>query len=206
MRQAALFFWLLGCGLYGLLAQTAGGPAPSASRAPVAVSAATKPISGGYDNIKLGMAYQACYDALVSNLSLDYRGTPDVSFSPGRDEKIIEARGLHFIQRGIFQFRQEKLFTIILELNPLTLDYYTLYTTFVERYGEAKFLSPEISTWEDGTVRLMLEKPLTLKYLDIAVIDALTKEAGIEESGHPGVQAGGRLLPIHQIVTIPKCC
>lgn len=141
------------------------------------------PISRGYDTIKLGMAYQASYDALMASSSLDYRGTPDVSMSPGREEKIIETRGGRFIRRGIFQFRNDKLFTIILELNPEQLDYFTLYSTFTERYGEAAFLSPQECRWEDGSVRLVLEKPLTLKYLDIAVLDALHQEAGIEQSG-----------------------
>jgi len=184
MKLTAVLYCLMVGSLCGLAAQTVAAPAPAA---PAVVP---KPISGGYDNIKLGMAYQACYDALMSNTSLDYRGTPDVSLSPGRDEKIIETRGVHFIKRGIFQFRQDKLFTIILELNPLNIDYYTLYTTFVERYGEAKFLSPDLSSWEDGSVRLMLEKPLTLKYLDVAVIDALAKEASIEESGQERSRAG----------------
>jgi hypothetical protein len=120
---------------------------------------------------------------------LGYHGTPDVSLSPGRDEKIIEAHGGRFIKRGIFQFRNDKLFTILLEFNPDQLDYYGLYTEFVSRYGDAVFLSPEEAMWENAAVRLVLEKPLTLKYLDKPVIEALQKEAGIQQAVQEGSRA-----------------
>jgi hypothetical protein len=126
------------------------------------------------------MAYQAAYDTLVGNPALDYRGKPDVSMSPGREEKIIESRGGRYIQRGVFQFREEKLFTIILEMNPLQLDYFTLFTSFSQRYGDPKSLDPNQAIWEDASVRLILEKPCTVKYLDRPVIDAIIQSATVK--------------------------
>jgi hypothetical protein len=163
----------------GLSAQETAQPAPVSSASP---SGLTKAISPGYDTILLGMAYQAAYDALVGSTALDYRGTPDVSMSPDREEKIIETRGGRYISRGVFQFRDDKLFTIILELNPLQMDYYTLFTSFSARYGEPFSLDPKQTVWEDSTVRLILEKPCTVKYIDKPVIEALIQESTINAS------------------------
>mgnify|MGYP001811166704 FL=1 len=161
-------------------AATATAASPAASASPAALP--TKPISKGYVTIVLGMAYQAAYDALRANPAIDYRGTPDVSMSPGRDEKIIETRGGRFIKRGTFQFRQEKLFTIILEMEPQQLDYYSLFTAFSARYGDPVSLNPQETIWEDATVRLILEKPCTVKYLDRAVIENLLQQSTIQAS------------------------
>lgn len=173
--RAAAWLALAACGLGAQTAAPPPSPAPAAPAAP-------KAISRGYDTITLGMPYQTAYDAMVANAGIDYRGTPDVSMSPDREEKIVETRGGRYIKRGIFQFRDDKLFSITLELNPDQLDYYTLYTTFCARYGEAKRLSPQECVWEDRAVRLILEKPLSLKYIDVAVMDGLRQAAGIEES------------------------
>jgi hypothetical protein len=160
-----------------LLMASAGAAAQSASAPATRANAA---ISKGYDKLVLGMAYQAAYDTLVGNPALDYRGKPDVSMSPGREEKIIESRGGRYIQRGVFQFREEKLFTIILEMNPLQLDYFTLFTSFSQRYGDPKSLDPNQAIWEDASVRLILEKPCTVKYLDRPVIDAIIQSATVK--------------------------
>lgn len=175
---------LLGSGL-SLRAQSALAPAATAATAPAASpsgspAASSQSLSRGYDKLVLGMAYQAAYDALSNNTALDYRGAPDVSMSPGRDEKIIESRGGRFIERGVFQFRAEKLFTIILEMNPLQLDYYTLFTTFSQRYGEPVSLDPHQAIWEDASVRLILEKPCTVKYLDRPVIEGILQSSTIQ--------------------------
>lgn len=139
-------------------------------------------LSRGYDGINLGMPYQTVYDALINSPSLGYRGKPDVSLSPGRDEKIIEARGGRYVKRGIFQFRDDKLFTIILEFNSDHLDFYGLYSSFLTRFGESKTLSPDAVIWENAEIRIILEKPLSIKYIDKIVMEKLEKDAGIQEA------------------------
>ncbi len=146
------------------------------------LAAQTVALSKGYDQLVLGLAYQTAYDALRNNPALDYRGTPDVSMSPGREEKIIETRGGSFINRGVFQFRNDKLFSIILEMNPLQLDYYSLFTNFSRKYGDPLSLDPQSALWEDATVRIILEKPCTVKYIDKPVLESLQKQATINAS------------------------
>lgn len=157
-----------------LTAQNAAASSPSPS------PSVQKKINSGFNSVTLGLSYQAAYDAIVADNSVDYDGIPEVSLSPGREEKIIETRGGRYINRGIFQFRNEKLFSISLEFNPRQLDFYTLFTNFQTRYGEPKTLSPNTIVWDDGSTRLILEYPLTLKYVDAVVIDGILKNSTIQ--------------------------
>jgi hypothetical protein len=40
-------------------------------------------------------------------------------------------------------------------------------------------MNPSKAWWEDGSTRLALERPLTVKYLDLAVFDAF-QESGVD--------------------------
>ncbi len=139
-------------------------------------------LSRGFGKFKIGMPYQDAYEAIKGHPGMDYDGLPDVSLNPGKDERIIETRGGSFIRRGVFQFREEKLFSIILELNPDMIDYYSLFTDFTRRYGDPASLSPSDSRWEDQELRIILEKPLVVKYLDVKVIDQILQQASIRKS------------------------
>jgi hypothetical protein len=55
-----------------------------------------------------------------------------------------------------------------------------MFTTFVKKYGSFNTLSPEKIIWEFEHLRLFLERPLTIKYIDIQVFEKL-KEAGKAE-------------------------
>ena len=48
---------------------------------------------------------------------------------------------------------------ILLVLDESLIDYFTLYTTFSEKYGPPNDLSPERAVWENGLVRVSLERP-----------------------------------------------
>jgi len=62
------------------------------------------------------------------------------------------------------------------------MDFYTMYTTMTERYGEPVRLDPSHVVWEDEFTRISLERPLTIKYLDIESFDTLRQAGEIEQS------------------------
>ena len=107
----------------------------------------------------------------------DYTGPPDISMLATPDENLIETTGYSFISRAFFQFYQKKLYTMILMLNPQEISYYTMYTTLSEKYGPSSSLSPDEVVWESPKYRLSLERPLSVKYIDMSVFNHL-KEAG----------------------------
>jgi len=100
-----------------------------------------------------------------------YRGGPDVTLLPRPDEKLLEVQGLSYVKRAFFQFHEDKLFSAIYVLNPERVDHYSVFTRLSDRYGKPGSLSPRESVWSDGSVRLSLERPLTVKYLDLGTLE-----------------------------------
>jgi hypothetical protein len=131
----------------------------------------------GYRGINLGMSVEEVKEHLAADPFFDFRGDPDVSFLPASFNTLIECEGNAYISRAYFQFYEGKLFIMIIELNQDELDYYTMFTTLSEKYQEPSSLDPSEAVWIFSNLRLSLEKPLTIKYIDRAVFDEL-KAAG----------------------------
>jgi len=125
-----------------------------------------------YRGITLGMNPEDVKNLLGQDGWFNYRGEADVSLLERPRASLIDAGGSLFINRGLFQFEESKLSAIMLELNPETVDWFTVYTTLEERYGSPVDLDPSKAWWEDGNTRLALERPLTVKYLDLSVFEA----------------------------------
>lgn len=107
--------------------------------------------------------------ALKKDSLFNYRGPEDLSLLPSPNQSLIEVTGLSFVKRAFFQFYEGKLWTMILELNPDKVDHYSIYTSLVVKYGEPALLDPKESRWEDKSTRMALERPLTLRYMDMVV-------------------------------------
>jgi hypothetical protein len=147
-----------------------------------AVEGAVEEIPSGFRTVQMGMDIDAVKEALIADGNFSYRGDPDISLLPSPNEYLIEVRGRDFIRRAYFQFYDRKLYIIILVLNPDLLGHFTMYTTFVEKFGEPLSLSPIEVVWESELYRLSLERPLSIKYLDIKVFEALLQESRKLES------------------------
>lgn len=152
-------------------------------------------LPGGYGAIRLGMGVDAVKDALEKDASFGYRGDRDVSFAPasrGKDSKqddnvIIETDAAYalapsFFSRCWFQFIDGKLSVITLNLNPQKIDHYSVFQTLCEKYGSPQELTPQKSVWADGGVRLSLERPLVLKYIDSQVANDKQTASSVEKT------------------------
>ena len=150
-----------------------GQPAPSAP-GPAPESPASAPSSGlprGFRGVELGMSLSEVETVLKTDELFLYRGGPDVTLLPRPDEKLLEVQGLSYVKRAFFQFHEDKLFSAIYVLNPEKMDHYSVFTRLSDRYGKPGSLSPRESVWSDGSVRLSLERPLTVKYLDLGTLE-----------------------------------
>lgn len=156
---------------------SASGPADGASAEPPAGAAPE-----GFAEIQLGLPRDSVQDLLRNSGYFRYRGDPDVSLLPTANRSVIETEGRTFVDRAFFQFSDNDLYIIILQLNRTRMDHYTVYRTLAERYGEASSVGPREITWEWDTVLLSLERPLTVKYVDRPVFEALREEAQVERS------------------------
>ena len=168
--------------------QTTAAPSPAAAFDSGAVAPAASPADGaaglprGFRGVELGMSLEEVEAVLKSDELFLYRGGPDVTLLPRPNEKLLEVQGLSFVKRAFFQFHEDKLFSAVYVLNPEMMDHYSVFTRLSERYGKPGSLSPRESVWSDGSVSVSLERPLTVKYLDLAVLEKLRQSGQARQS------------------------
>ena len=80
-----------------------------------------------------------------------YRGERDVSLLPTENRVLIESAGDSFLSRSWFQFYDEKLYTMTFKLDEDRVDFYSLFSSLQEKYGEPTSLNPEKIVWKDET-------------------------------------------------------
>lgn len=145
-------------------------------------SSAVPPPPNTFSTISLGMSYDAVIEALKTDPNFVFRGRPDVSLLDPLDRTIIEVRGAGFVYRGFFSFYQDSLFSITIVLNENWLDFFTVWQSLTERYGQPTDLSPLRSIWENTTTRLSLEQPAILKYIDMNIFNILLDRNNTDRS------------------------
>jgi len=163
-----------------LAAQTAGQNETAAEKK--AQQQDVQALPGEYRGIQLGMNIDAVKEALKKDAVFGYRGDRDVSMLLTENRSLIESAGSFFIARSWFQFYKDNLYTMILKLNTDTVDYYSVYSKFCEKYGEPLSINPERAVWEDGHTRVVIERPLIVKYIDLTVFNELLSQSTTEKA------------------------
>jgi hypothetical protein len=154
----------------------AAEPAAAAAAATTPAFAAASALKGGgFRGIRLGMSVEEVKAQLRREPLFDYRGDRDVSLVPQTKQILIEVAGRSFVERGYFQFHDGKLLVMIVRLARELVSYYEVYSRLTSRYGDASSLDPSSAEWSLPDMRLSLEKPVVLKYVDSASFDALKK-------------------------------
>lgn len=128
-------------------------------------------IPTGYRDINLGMTLDETKEALLKDSAFGYHGDRDVSLIPGTSKILIETdaeygHGSDFLRQCYFQFYDDSLFIITINVNPEKMDYYSIFSKLCQKYGEPNSLDPKSAKWENDNYSMTLEKPLTLKYID----------------------------------------
>jgi len=149
---------------------------------PVMGASAEEPLPEGFRSITLGMSMDEVKEALRKDGYFDYRGDSDVSLLNEPTRTLIDCSGITYIDRAFFQFYQDSLYIIILQLNREEIDFYSMFTSLKEKYGEPKDVSPELVLWESEDFRFTLERPVTVKYIDMEVFRELEQESKVEEA------------------------
>lgn len=162
-----------------------GQPAGTAAQTAPADAAKSPTLPTAFRGIKLGMGIEEVQKLLQQDPIFAYRGPEDLSLLPSKNQSLVESLGTSFVKRAFFQFIDDKLWVIVVMLNPDRLDHYSVYSDLVSKYGEPLSLDPKEARWEDKGVRMALERPLTLRYMDMKTFDKLRTEgeaaAGVDE-------------------------
>jgi hypothetical protein len=121
-------------------------------------------------------------EALKADELFNFRGDRDVSFLPIGEQNLVETTGFSFIKRALFQFRSGKLFVMAFTMNTALVDHYSIFTVFVQKYGEPTVLDPQQAVWESADTRITIERPLTVKYIDLQAFNELLDTAQTQAS------------------------
>jgi hypothetical protein len=130
-----------------------------------------------FRELLLGMALDDLKTALKDDSLFSFRGDPDVSYLPVRNETLIETTGLSYIRRAYFQLSGGEVYIMSFSLDTRLMDHYSVFTSFIRRYGEPAILSPGESVWENDDTRVSIERPLTVKYIDKRVFNRLIEDS-----------------------------
>ena len=106
---------------------------------------------------------------------------------PSANKELIETDsstglGSNFLERCWFQFFDDELYIITINMNKERIDYYSIFTTLCNKYGEPVKISPQGATWKNDKITMSLEKPLTLKYIDNSTYDKTQNYSNVELS------------------------
>lgn len=143
-------------------------------------------LPNGYGKIQLGMGIDDVKAELKKNSDFGYRGDRDVTLTPGTKQVLIETdatrNAYSFFTRCWFQFVDDKLFSITLNLNEKRIDHFAVFDSLTKKYGKPSSINPQRSAWEDSSVIMSLERPLTIKYLDAAVFKDIQEKSGVQKT------------------------
>ena len=147
----------------------------------------SKSVAKGFGGVELGMSVDEVKKALKANTEFGYSGDRDVSLLPGENRILIETDALQghrysFLERCWFQFYNDKLYIITINVNRERMDHYSIFDTLCKKYGNPVSVSPEKSVWKKGNITMSLERPLTLKYLDNETFEELQKKSLVSPS------------------------
>ena len=131
-----------------------------------------------FRGLSLGMPLDELKSTLTRDELFRFRGDRDVSFLPVREQTLVETTGLSYVRRAYFQFQDGVSYIMSFSLDTHLIDHYSVFTSFVRKYGEPLILNPGEAVWENNETRVSIERPLTVKYIDKVVFDRLTEESG----------------------------
>ena len=145
-------------------------------------------VSNGFGGVELGMSVEEVKKALKANTDFGYHGERDVSLLPGENRILIETdastyAGFSFLERCWFQFYEDKLYIITINVNREKMDHFSIFDSLCKKYGMPDSVSPEKSVWKTDSVVMSLERPLTLKYVDQATFDKLQNKSMVGPNG-----------------------
>ncbi|MCL2472157.1 MAG: hypothetical protein FWF26_00625 [Treponema sp.] len=136
-----------------------------------------QPLPRDFRGLSLGMPLDDLKAALIKDDLFSFRGDRDVSFLPVREQTLVETTGLSYIKRAYFQLADGAVFIMSFSLDTKIMDHYSVFTTFVNKYGPPASLSPGEAVWETDDTRVSIERPLTVKYIDKKVFNRLIDES-----------------------------
>ncbi|WP_028330140.1 hypothetical protein [Brachyspira alvinipulli] len=129
----------------------------------------TTPITG-FKNITLGASRQDTIDAILSDNTMTLpkqymTGTVDLSAEESATFIALEEN--KFYKSGYFIFKDDALYSITINFQPNQVDFLELLSALNAKYTKGAFLDANTVAWQNGDIRIILERPSVVKYINM---------------------------------------
>ena len=160
---------------------------PSRNPATGKETASTEAVPDSFGSVKLGMSVDDVKAMLAKDSQFGYRGDRDVSLMAGENRTLIETDSARYapysyLDRCWFQFYEDKLYIMTINMNQEKLDHYSVFSQLCEKYGTPTSLNPDKSEWVSDTVIVDLERPLSIKYTDRTVMEKIQNASFVDKT------------------------
>lgn len=130
----------------------------------------------GYRGVQIGMTMKDTMailqkDPLITLSAKYINSIIDISYE--ESETFMSLNPNKFFKSGYFLFKNDALYSMIIRFQPKQVDFLEILTALNEKYGDGAFMDANTVVWNYGTRQLILERPTTLKYSDMDVVNSV---------------------------------
>lgn len=124
----------------------------------------------GFKNITLGATRADTINAILSDNTMTLpkqymTGTVDLNAEESATFIALEEN--KFYKSGYFIFKDDALYSITINFQPNQVDFLELLSALNAKYGKGAFLNADTVAWQNGDIRIILERPSVVKYIDM---------------------------------------
>lgn len=137
----------------------------------------------GFKDIQLGSTRDDVINAILSDntmiLPKKYM-TGSVDIAAEESATFLALEENKFYKSGYFIFKNDSLYSITIHFQPNQVDFLELLSALNSKYSKGAFLDANTVAWQNGNMRMILERPSIVKYINMNNITT-TSDTRIKE-------------------------
>lgn len=144
----------------------------------------------GFKDIQLGSTRYDVINAILSDntmiLPKKYM-TGSVDIAAEESATFLALEENKFYKSGYFIFKNDSLYSITIHFQPNQVDFLELLSALNSKYSKGAFLDANTVAWQNGNMRMILERPSIVKYINMNNITT-TSDTRIKEKESASTQ------------------
>lgn len=137
----------------------------------------------GFKDIQLGSTRDDVINSILSDntmiLPKKYT-TGSVDIAAEESATFLALEENKFYKSGYFIFKNDSLYSITIHFQPNQVDFLELLSALNSKYSKGAFLDANTVAWQNGNMRMILERPSIVKYINMNNITT-TSDTRIKE-------------------------
>ena len=137
----------------------------------------------GFKNIKLGASREDTIKAILSDntmtLPKQYM-TGTIDLLAEESDSFLALEENKFYKSGYFIFKDNQLYSITIYFQSNQVDFLELLSALNAKYSKGSFIDANTVAWQNGDIRIILERPSIVKYINMNYVTT-TSDTRIKE-------------------------